>query len=191
MTGNRKHVKHYHEPGDLHELTFSCYRRRTLLDDDKARTLLCEGIERAISGDDFRLVAFVLMPEHVHLLVCSMVPKPEIDRLLFAIKRPFSYRIKKHFEKTGDPHLAELIVPERPGKMTFRFWEEGGGYDRNISVARTIEASINYIHHNPVRRGLVNRARDWKWSSCRWYESDKQVVDPDLPTIHGLPDFVG
>jgi putative transposase len=44
MTANRKHVKHYHEPGDLHELTFSCYGRRTLLDDDKARTLLCESI---------------------------------------------------------------------------------------------------------------------------------------------------
>jgi putative transposase len=190
MTANRKKLKHYHEPGDLHELTFSCYERRTLLDDEKARTLLCESIDRAISGHDFRLVAFVLMPEHVHLLVCPMVPKPEIDKLLFAIKRPFSYRMKKHFDEIGDPRLSELIVRERPGKMTFRFWEEGAGYDRNISLARTILASIDYIHLNPVRRGSVNRARDWKWSSCRWYESDKQFVDADLPTIHGLPDFV-
>jgi len=190
MTADRKLVKHYHEPGDLHELTFSCYQRRPLLDDDKSRILLCESIDRAISGHDFRLVAFVLMPEHVHLLVCPMEPKPEIDKLLFAIKRPFSYRIKKHLEKTGDPRLAELTVRERPGKVTFRFWEEGGGYDRNISQGRTIQASIDYIHQNPVRRGLTNRARDWKWSSCRWYESDKQIVDRDLPTIHGLPDLV-
>jgi putative transposase len=48
-------------------------------------------------------------------------------------------------------------------------------------------ASIDYFHANPVRAGLVMRARDWKWSSARWYESDKQIVDSDLPTIHGLP----
>ena len=48
-------------------------------------------------------------------------------------------------------------------------------------------AAINYIHENPVRRGLVTRGIDWKWSSARWYVSDRKTVDPDLPTIHGLP----
>ena len=46
---------------------------------------------------------------------------------------------------------------------------------------------IDYIHRNPLRRGLVNEATHWKWSSARWYASERQLVDPDLPMIHGLP----
>ena len=40
---------------------------------------------------------------------------------------------------------------------------------------------------NPIRRGLIDEVTHWKWSSARWYASDKVVVDLDLPTIHGLP----
>jgi len=57
MTGYRKRVKHYHEPGDCHELTFSCYRRRPLLIDDSWRQMLCVALERALSKHSFRLTA--------------------------------------------------------------------------------------------------------------------------------------
>jgi putative transposase len=71
--------------------------------------------------------------------------------------------------------------------MTFRFWQEGPGYDRNLNSESAVLASIDYIHANPVRRGLVEQARQWKWSSARWFESNGQEIDADLPTIHGLP----
>src|SRR4030088_420583 len=75
MNGHRKKVKHYHEPGDLHELTFSCYERRPLLTNDRWRKMLSESIDRGCAGHDFKLVAFVFMPEHVHLLVYPTVPE--------------------------------------------------------------------------------------------------------------------
>ena len=50
-----------------------------------------------------------------------------------------------------------------------RFWQPGGGYDRNITSMATLRAIIDYIHANPVRRGLVATAEDWEWSSARWY----------------------
>jgi len=126
------------------------------------------------------------MPEHVHLLVDPLDAEPDIDLLLSAIKRPYSFRIKQLLVKRGDPLVQELTVQERPGKTTFRYWQEGPGYDRNLSSEKAILAAIDYIHQNPFRRGLVERARDWKWSSARWYASDKQSVDADLPHIHGL-----
>ncbi len=188
MTGHRKRVKHFHEPGDLHELTFSCYRQMKLLSNDHWRTMLAESIDRAIERCRFRLVAFVFMPEHVHLLVDPLEPQPQLDRLLFGIKRPFSFRIKKLLESTGSPLQGKLTIRERPGKTAFRFWQEGPGYDRNLSTERAVLAAIDYIHLNPVRRGLVDQARLWKWSSCRWYEQDGQFHDDALPTIHGLRD---
>ena len=46
---------------------------------------------------------------------------------------------------------------------------------------------LNYIHENPVRRGLCQKAVDWKWSSARHYLQEDQTLDPDLPTLHPLP----
>ena len=186
MTDHRKLVRHYHEPGDLHELTFSCFRRWPLLEDERWKRWLCESIDHACQRYAFRLVAFVLMPEHVHLLVDPTVIPVAIDRLLFAIKRPPSIRIKYELTKANSPLLSELTVQERPGKMAFRLWQEGPGYDRNLSGEAAAMTVIDYFHLNPVRRGLVDKARDWKWSSARWYESEGKLIDPDLPTIHGL-----
>ncbi len=76
MATHHKTVRRAHEPGDCHEMTFSCYRRMPLLTNDEWRRMLAESVERAIQGHDFRLVAFVFMPEHVHLLVYPTILSP-------------------------------------------------------------------------------------------------------------------
>jgi putative transposase len=76
---HRKLVKHYHEPGDLHELTFSCYKRQPLLTNDAWRRQLARCIDAAGEECQIRLAAFVFMPEHVHLLVVPMDHEPAID----------------------------------------------------------------------------------------------------------------
>ena len=183
----RKAVKHYDEPGQAHELTFSCYRRFPLLDDDGRKRLLSEGIDRAMHGQGFDLVAFVYMPEHVHLLVFPRNCEAKIERLLFAIKRPVSFRIKRKLLTRDDPLLGKLLIRDRPGHRAFRFWQEGPGYDRNFTSPEKAIKAINYIHHNPVRRGLCLSPGDWKWSSWRHYHPPTNQMDPDLPTVHGLP----
>ncbi len=191
MQPHRKRLKRFHEPGDCHELTFSTYRQLELLTRDDWRAMLCQSIDRAIENHRYRLIAFVLMPDHVHLLVLPTEIKPgelpDLDVLLSAIKRPFSYRVKQMLMAEHSPLVERLTVLERPGKPVFRFWQEGAGYDRNLRVERALLNSIDYLHQNPVRAGLVAQARDWKWSSARWYESDRALIDPDLPTLHGLP----
>lgn len=187
MIRHRKTIRRFHEPGDLHELTFSCYQRMQLLTNDVWREMFCRSVEKAIHRWSFRLAAFVLMPEHVHLLVYPLTAIPEIDNLLSAIKQPYSAKIKKLLLASDSDLVARLTVQERPDKTSFRYWQEGPGYDRNLSSQPVVLAAIDYIHRNPIRRGLVDEATHWKWSSSRWYASNRQVVDPDLPTIHGLP----
>jgi putative transposase len=187
MRTGHKLVRRFHEPGDFHEMTFSCYHRMPLLSDDDWRRMLPESIDRAVRSHDFRLVAFVFMPEHVHLLVYPTVPEPRLDLLLKAIKRPFSFRVKEALATARSPLLDTLTVRERPGVERFRFWQEGGGYDRNLQTESAVLASIDYIHLNPVRRGLCGRAVAWKWSSARHYLIPDGATDPDLPEISGLP----
>lgn len=62
-----------------------------------------------------------------------------------------------------------------------RFWQPGGGFDRNVRDYAELSREIEYIHHNPVRRGLVANPIDWPWSSARWYAGlrDGQIeIDP-------------
>ena len=124
----------------------------------------------------------------MHLLVVPTSSEPQIDHYLALIKQPFSKSIKERLLSTKSPLVDRLTVQERPGKSCFRFWQEGPGYDRNLNTPASLEASIDYIHQNPVRRGLVTRAIDWKWSSASWF-----LLDPprqqfaDLPFVHGLP----
>jgi putative transposase len=87
----------------------------------------------------------------------------------------------------GSRLLGKLTIRQRPGKLTFRYWQEGAGYDRNFDNEKSVRAVIDYIHLNPVRRGLCQRVLDWKWSSALYFAEPEQMRDPDLPTIHGLP----
>ena len=98
-----------------------------MLVDDDCRKMLSRSIDAAFQGHNCRLVAFVFMPEHVHLLVDPLDNEPEIDLLLSAVKRPYSFRIKQLLLSRGDPLVQELTVQERPGKMVFRYWQEGPG----------------------------------------------------------------
>jgi putative transposase len=185
--GHRKRVRHYHDLGHAHELTFSCFHRWPLLTNDSWRTMLSESIDRAMQNHGYRLTAFVFIPEHVHLLICPMPDAGKIDGLLRAIKRPYSYRIKQVLFESRSRLLDRLTIQQRPGVSTFRYWQEDPGYDRNITNVSTILSMIDYLHLNPVRRGLVKSAGDWKWSSARFYLTDPPQQYPSLPQVHRLP----
>jgi putative transposase len=183
---HRKRVKHYEKPGFLRELTFSCFQRRPLLTNHQWRCLLSECIDRATERHGYGLSAFVYMPEHVHLLVVPGPAASGIDALLKAIKRPYSFRIKRLLQELKSPLLKTLDVQQRPGIRSFRYWQEGPGYDRNLDQVETVLAVIDYFHLNPVKCGLVKQAVDWQWSSARWFEGlayDENVHVPELTKL--------
>lgn len=154
---HRKLVKHYEDPSHVRELTFSCYKRMPLLVRDDWRCSLSKAITAATRRHPWKLAAFVYMPEHVHLLVFPVTRAPSIDELLKAIKRPYSYRIKKILEAERSGLMPKLVVQQRPGIQTFRYWQEGPRYDLDLEIKDSVVASINYIHNNTVQR-FVTRA---------------------------------
>lgn len=185
---HRKKIKHYHEPGHLHEFTFSCYQRRQLLKDDDWLEKLSRSLDEANEAEKFQLVAFVFMPEHVHLLVNPTTSEPNFGTYLARIKQPFSKQIKDILMEQSSELVSDLTVQERPGKLCFRFWQEGAGFDRNLFTPEAIAGFIDYVHNNPVKRGLCAKAVDWKWSSARYYllDAPRQQFS-GLPFIHGPP----
>ena len=184
---HRKRVKHVDNATDVRELTFSCYERRPLLTNNSWRELLARSIDAALVRHRYQLAAFVFMPEHVHLVVWPLQSASGMESVLKAIKRPFSYRVKQKLVAEHSPLLQKLTIRQRPKVSTFRFWQEGPGYYRNLTLGLTLLASIDYVHMNPVRRSLCKRAEDWPWSSDRWFRDPAAKIDERLPRLHGLP----
>lgn len=175
---HRKKLRRFEDVAHLHELTFSCVDRKPILTTEHRFKILSDSLSTACVEEQFQLIAFVFMPEHVHLLVLPEHTDRKVGRLLARTKQPASSQIRQTLSLQQQ---QEFIVQERMNKFCFRMWQTGSGFDRNLFSPDAISASINYIHHNPVRRGLCDRAIDYKWSSARFYLQD--IIDPDLPIL--------
>lgn len=171
------------EPGQAHELTFSCFHRYRFLNAERTCQWLANAIDEAREELDFALWAYVFMPEHVHLIVYPRRPQYDIALILQAIKAPVGRKAIRHLRNHAPRWLARITVQRGQGQER-RFWQAGGGYDRNVLEAHTLLAMMEYIHANPVCRGLVTRPEDWKWSSAGWQEG-KNSLKPDPIDLGG------
>jgi putative transposase len=169
MSPGARHRRSYNDPRHAHELTFTCYHRFRFLASDQACGWLAEAIQEARGELDFALWAFVFMPEHVHLIIWPRQIGYSVSSLLKAIKSPVGRRAIEYLESHA-PEWLPRITRNRGTRVERLFWQSGGGYDRNIDEPKTLVAMIEYLHNNPVRRGLVDRSSDWRWSSAGWYE---------------------
>jgi putative transposase len=196
----RKTIKHYDIVGHARGLTFSTYQRQPVLREPTIIRLVLDAIRSGCSKHHFSVLAFVIMPEHVHLLVLPEVQDTggqatrgtqdrddelvaPISVLLKSIKRPSSHRIKQLLRDRRDPLLDILTVPNGQDGTAFRFWQQGPGYDRNIRSREGVGKAIGYIHMNPVRRGLCKQPEEWEWSSCRQLVDSSSEVEPWMPIV--------
>jgi putative transposase len=179
--------KAFNTPGHAHELTFSCYRRFQFLTAERTCKWLADAIAHARLKHDFALWAYVFMPEHAHLIVFPRRADYDIGRISAAIKLPVARRAIHFLQSNDSPWLAQ-VTRERGGRTERLFWQSGGGYDRNITCGKTLLQMIDYVHHNPVRRGLVERAADWRWSSAAAFEGGASPIEIDPIPYEWLAD---
>jgi putative transposase len=182
-------LKRYYESADLHFVTFSCYRRQPKLDSSVRKDLFLDVLEQVRKRYCFAVTGYVVMPEHVHLLLS----KPEIANpsiVMQVLKQVVSRSVSL---EDGDVPLES-------------FWQRRF-YDFNVRTERKRVEKLRYLHRNPVDRGLVRNPEDWEWSSFRhyafgdpspvtidssWLDHWKPQVDPTLrkdakdgaPVIH-------
>jgi putative transposase len=165
----RKRRQTFNEPRHAHFLTFSCYRRLPVLSKDRSRQWFVDALDAARSKLEFDIWAYVVMPEHAHLLIWPRREKCRMEHILAAIKRPVSVKAKRHLQDTGNQTWLDRLTVAEGDETVFRFWQAGGGHDENLWNERPVENVIDCIHANQVRRGLVARPTDWHWSSARWH----------------------
>lgn len=111
------------------------------------------------------------MPEHVHLLIRPMEASYRIASILQSIKQPVGRRAIRWLRANAPNYLSALTT--KSGQV--RFWQAGGGYDKNITDPEDAANVLEYIHLNPVRRELVTKATDWNWSSAIAWETGEDL----------------
>ncbi|MEI7575404.1 MAG: transposase [Armatimonadota bacterium] len=136
-------------PGHSHMLTFSTRKRSPHLLNEQICLWLAGAISKAGTTQGFTVLAYVFMPDHVHLLIRPSRETYKIADILKSIKQGVSRRAL----------IAGLIQDV--------LWEPGGGHDRNIFTEEARANAINYIHFNPVRKGLCSDIMEYRWSSAR------------------------
>lgn len=168
-TRRRKRLRRYEIAHQPRFLTFSCYHRLPLLSNDAIKSRFVEHMRTAKARDCFRLIAWVVMPDHVHLIIVPNHAMASMEQVLTRLKGDFAREVIGRWKEL-DAGILHRITRANGCR---RFWQHGGGYDRNIRDENELWEKIEYIHANPVRRGIVPETIDWPWSSARWYAGDR------------------
>ena len=177
---HRKRCKRFNTPHHAHFLTFSCFGRQPFFSGDTDPRWFLEQLDNARNKVGFHIWAYVLMPEHGHLVIWPGETY-SISSILWWIKRPFSHRVLTHAKQNRPEFHSRMKRQAANGRPSYHFWQPGGGYDRNLWTDDHIHEKIQYVHENPVRRGLVKRPEDWIWSSYgAWATGERGPLQLDL-----------
>ena len=136
----------FHQSGQSHFVTFCCYHRRPWFTTAASKRVFEAALERVRRGFGLCVYGYVVMPEHVHLLLSE----PQQDTLADALKSL----------KQG---VSRRLIGDAD-----HFWQKRY-YDFNIRNYPQFVEKLRYIHRNPVKAGLCERPEDWEWSSFRHY----------------------
>jgi putative transposase len=131
-------------PPGTYFITFSTWQRRRLFVVESYARLFLKTLYHYKRQDIFRLHAFVVMSEHVHLLI---TPQITLERTIQLIKGGFSYSFGGEFGRTKE------------------IWQRGFT-DHRIRDGIDFDLHRGYIHRNPVKRGLVQNASEYRYCSA-------------------------
>ncbi len=165
MEHRRNPLKRLYGRRDLHFVTFSCYRRRPYLNSIRCRDRFVKILDEVRRRHEFQLVGYVVMPEHVHLLI-SEPPKGNPSKVLQVLKQ----KVSRSLHGQGGPSGGQLELVFAPeGDEPSPFWQRRF-YDCTVWSEKKLAQKLEYMHRNPVDRELVQHPQDWPWSSWSFYE---------------------
>ena len=165
----RNTLRRFYGSGDLHFVTFSCYRRRPYLGSVRARNRFVKILEEVRSRHGFALLGYVLMPEHVHLLI-GEPEQGNPSKVLQVVKQKVSRSWRG--KKTSSGRQMEFAFVSSSVAAP-AFWQRRF-FDFNVWSEKKLKEKLHYMHRNPVERKLVQHPKDWPWSSWSFYAKGEQ-----------------
>ncbi|WP_145260364.1 REP-associated tyrosine transposase [Calycomorphotria hydatis] len=150
-----------------HFVTFSCYKRRRLLDHDHVKQIVLGAVVSQLNKFEAKCIGFVIMPDHVHAIIWFPVTG-QLSRFMKVWKQVSSWEGSRFLATSN---YAKQINEKEP------FWQKGY-FPFELYSRSKVEEKLNYMHENPVRAGLMTRGIEWPLSSARYYVLGKDVGVP-------------
>jgi putative transposase len=161
--------KIYDTEGHAQFVTFSCYKRRRLLDPDVCKRIVIGTLGSQLAKQQGVCIGFVIMPNHVHALVWFHETE-QLSNFDQVWKQRTSVQIKQQY--AGCLAKYAKTIDSTDPEWTPKY------YPFNVFSETKVFEKLQYMHEDPVRAGLVARPVDWPWSSARWYEDGRSVGVP-------------
>lgn len=149
--------------GGIYFFTLTTLERRPILTDERRRTALRQTIIEVKSSMPFEILAWVLLPDHLH----TLWQLPEGDANFSARWSSIKRRVTQKLNARSAPATNPSRLRRREGTLwQRRFWEHSIRNDADF------ERHIDYIHYNPVKHGYVAKVADWPYSTFHRYVRD-------------------
>ena len=163
----------------LYFITTTVIEHIRILTDKPVAKIILENLNFYRSKYNFRLNAYVIMPSHIHLLL-NIPETCSVSDITRDFKKFTSSEIRDHLIRVNSKFLPIFLSEgKKYPRQNFKLWMERS--DKVAIVSRKIlEIKLNYIHQNPVRAGLVEKAEYYLYSSASDYTTGKKgpiVVD--------------
>jgi putative transposase len=171
-----KGLKRYYGQHHLHFITCSCYRRLPLLRSLQAKNVFARTLAEVRELYGFSVVGYVVMPEHIHLLIGEPA-RGTPSTVMQVLKQ----RVSQQLRRKRRASAAQLnVLADRSGDSLLRFWQLRF-HDFNVWSRKKKVEKLQYMHMNPVKRGLVVHPKDWPWSSFSFYSKRELGLVPIDP----------
>lgn len=127
--------------------------------------ILIDSLRFLVSSQRLHIYAYVIMENHLHLVAAADNLSKEIANF-----KSFTARksIDTYLERNNQFILRQLVIyiMDHKTDRPYQFWQEGS-HPQRISDQAMVQQKVEYIHHNPVRRGFVDLPEHWRYSSAR------------------------
>ena len=170
-----KNLPKFNQESYIHYITTKTFKNYPFFKNEKCCLILLEELDFYRNKLGFKILGYVVMPDHFHCLIFWDVEKYKeltIGKIMQGVKGITSYRVAREIYSH---RVGAAILPHLPRRS---FWQKGF-YDFNIYTFKKFKEKLNYIHNNPVRVNLCKNPQDYYWSSCNSLENNRGILKID------------
>jgi len=159
------------DPAHLYFITTTAVERAHLFQRDVIKRTIADSLTYIRTAHWVNLYAFVIMPNHVHIIV-RFLEGYTLATVMRDFKKYTSKQITRQYQAENSQQVLEFLrqAGGQPSAQEYKVWEEG--YDaRNVFSPDFLRQKVEYIHNNPCQSHwqLAERPEEYPWSSARYY----------------------
>ena len=166
-----------YEPTHPHFVTCTILHWLPIFTRQESVNIVLNSLKFLQKQDNLKLHAYVILENHLHMVLRSDDLQKSMESFKKFTAREILKLLQRENAKTILDQLAFYKKAYRKEK-SFQVWEEGY-QPKLIQTEAMLKVKIDYIHYNPVKRGYVDKAVHWRYSSARDYEGDFGLIEID------------